>query len=516
MRTGWAPFCEHTPTPSRVCARLYPLAAVPPARRSAGRAVPRLTVARNMSPKRVYAGPRLPTVGHRRYDILLKEVIAAVRSSTSREDLLTLTLDGLRQITIANAIVVLEIRHGTGSASATVFGYDQRGIHPQRWTTFCDSVVRTIPPGTLIQDVIEDDLAIDGWGTYYFGDELDLFSPLFDVKEGGWLLGIRLPRPSAQHPNRGLFLWYTTGLRSERCPPGAEQDWRFLTLFQYCYDMASFSLRKAARTIIAHRQELIRTLAPSILNHEIHARVGYFLSGLSFLRDSLAAVVQSAALPPGSTLTGPCTELTDAIASLDNTIVHARELSAIAHSVLGLTRRIATGPCHPIDEITSALRLLSHSAGKAGITLVAPASVPDPIVVHTDPALLMHVIVNLVNNSIDALKLVHLSSYSQERRVAVSIGHDAQQELPVWIAVSDNGPGIAPEDAEKIYEPGITRKPGGHGLGLHICRIVVQYLGGTLTLTHLRDPTTFRICLPATSVHHTDLEQELRSEIEAP
>jgi signal transduction histidine kinase len=50
----------------------------------------------------------------------------------------------------------------------------------------------------------------------------------------------------------------------------------------------------------------------------------------------------------------------------------------------------------------------------------------------------------------------------------------------VAIAISDNGDGIAPQDVERIFEPFVTSKPHGIGLGLAICQSIVEAHGGRL------------------------------------
>ena len=67
----------------------------------------------------------------------------------------------------------------------------------------------------------------------------------------------------------------------------------------------------------------------------------------------------------------------------------------------------------------------------------------------------------------------------------------------VEIAVADTGPGIAPEVAERLFQPFVTSKAGGLGLGLSICRELVEAHGGRLTVSPVATGgTRFVIRLP--------------------
>ena len=67
------------------------------------------------------------------------------------------------------------------------------------------------------------------------------------------------------------------------------------------------------------------------------------------------------------------------------------------------------------------------------------------------------------------------------------------------VEVEDSGPGIAPEALESIFEPFITSKTEGLGIGLSICRSIVERHGGKISAANNLDRgATFSITLPVT------------------
>lgn len=466
-----------------------------------------------------YAGPKARRVGHRLYDELLKDIIRAVGANVSREDLISLLLERLPPLSHANAIAVLEATSGRTSAlptSAVIKGYDQRGVNPHRWRQFVQTHALSVPQNSLIHRVIEDGLEVDVWSVEHFKSDAQVLRPLFDIDRGGWIAGLQLPRATARHNHQAVFLWYQTGQDASRVAPGSEQDWRFLMLFRECYAMAGYNIRKVARSIIMQRQELLRSLTPGILNHEINARISFFKSGLELSEDSLTSQMKT--LNRLNISADDQEDLRDALRKISKQLLpQAARLKAISESVMGLTRRVASGPTDPVHEVKSALELLAHPAGDANVVMEI-RHVPDgDVEIVSDPALLMHILVNVVLNAIDALKPVPPSMDSVKQvLIDISRADNAASEFALHVDISDNGPGVTDTFEARIFEPGITTKKHGHGLGLAIGTMIASYLGGRLILLSPRNPTVFRLSLPAQSPKIADLEEELKNSEERP
>jgi two-component system NtrC family sensor kinase len=128
---------------------------------------------------------------------------------------------------------------------------------------------------------------------------------------------------------------------------------------------------------------------------------------------------------------------------------------------------------------------------------------PSPPLARIDASEFEQVIVNLINNSMHAIKRGGFIALSVKR---------SQNEIV--ITVSDNGAGIAPDDMDKIFQPFFTTKaPGeGTGLGLSVCYGMVQGWGGTIEASSMPGKGTDMIVrLPA--VLHTSGDDELNGAI---
>lgn len=98
-----------------------------------------------------------------------------------------------------------------------------------------------------------------------------------------------------------------------------------------------------------------------------------------------------------------------------------------------------------------------------------------PVDAYADRSKIQQVMLNLVNNAVQALR----SSDVQRRAIDVALTRPSQEWFRV--VVSDNGPGISQENSERLFSRMFTTKNDGMGLGLSICRSIVELHGGTLS-----------------------------------
>ena len=112
--------------------------------------------------------------------------------------------------------------------------------------------------------------------------------------------------------------------------------------------------------------------------------------------------------------------------------------------------------------------------------------------VHGDRVQLQQVMLNLILNAIEAMVGVD----AEVRTLVISTESSPSEGL--LVTVGDSGPGIAPEDRERVFESFYTTKAGGVGIGLSICRSIIDAHGGRLWAdAHQPRGAAFRFTLPA-------------------
>jgi len=148
---------------------------------------------------------------------------------------------------------------------------------------------------------------------------------------------------------------------------------------------------------------------------------------------------------------------------------------------------------HPLDVnqlVSEVIALYRSDLINRGVTVqfLLERDLPEAI---GDRVQLQQVLLNLVINACDAM-----SSLVGERKLTImsrSLG-EAEVEFSVW----DNGPGLAADRVEQVFEPFVTTKTDGMGLGLSVCKTIVKSHGGRIWAQHNDGPgASFHVALPA-------------------
>lgn len=146
-------------------------------------------------------------------------------------------------------------------------------------------------------------------------------------------------------------------------------------------------------------------------------------------------------------------------------------------------------PVDLVEVVEAARALVAPRCGHAGVDLVwrPPDGVPR---VEGDAGQLGEVVLNLVGNALDAAAPTEPGRGIVEIRLRTDAGR-------VLLEVLDTGPGPSPEVADRLFEPFVTGKPEGIGLGLAVVRQTVEAHGGRVGWSRDAGRTCFRIEMPA-------------------
>ena len=147
--------------------------------------------------------------------------------------------------------------------------------------------------------------------------------------------------------------------------------------------------------------------------------------------------------------------------------------------------------------IESVLPLVRLQARKSGTRIELDLPAPAPRV-SCDRTMLEQVLLNLTRNGIQAMEV---ATPLAERVLRIAV----RQTHPRWVTfgIADAGPGIPPEVAARLFTPFYTTRREGMGLGLSLCRTVIEQHGGALDFGPLPGGaagTEFRFTLPAPRV----------------
>ncbi|UCH41495.1 MAG: PhnD/SsuA/transferrin family substrate-binding protein [Gammaproteobacteria bacterium] len=183
--------------------------------------------------------------------------------------------------------------------------------------------------------------------------------------------------------------------------------------------------------------------------------------------------------------------LRDAIVKAGN---DARRAADIIKSLREFIKRedMRQGDIPIRDCIEPALELLRSKLKQQQIA-VELSFAPDAHWIHADRIQIEQVVVNLLLNAIDALQ--GADSGSAGKKIIVDVGKLDSRYIAV--AISDTGPGLTEDVAERLFDPFFTTKSEGMGMGLSISRSIVESHGGTIEyLLNQEQLPTIRFTLP--------------------
>lgn len=188
-------------------------------------------------------------------------------------------------------------------------------------------------------------------------------------------------------------------------------------------------------------------------------------------------------------------DVEEAARSIGQMIKSARRANEIVRQIRAMAqKRPAAFTRIALDDVVDeAVELMAREFQRNGVRCDVQRSREKPLV-HADNVQLQQVVINLLMNAVQAMA----EREGAPRRVVVATQTLNEQE--VQLSIEDSGPGIGEQDRERLFNPFFTTKANGMGMGLSICRSIVEAHGGSIGLDAAAAPgARFLITLPLES-----------------
>jgi len=227
----------------------------------------------------------------------------------------------------------------------------------------------------------------------------------------------------------------------------------------------------------ANRVATMGQLSASI-THEVKQPIG------AAVANALAALRFLARRPP---------ELEEVRETLEAIVEAGHRAGEIVDRIRGLIKKAPPRKeCLDINAgIREVIELTRGESVQNGISMQADLADGLPLI-EGDRVQLQQVILNLIVNAVEAM-----SGASDGTRELLVSSRKADPD-GVLVGVRDSGPGLAPETFEHVFDAFYTTKPGGLGMGLSICRSIIEAHGGRLWASaNLPRGASFQFALPA-------------------
>jgi len=406
------------------------------------------------------------------YDVLtaLYRVTGLVSRATTLDELLGNILEVVFDIVPADHGSVLSIEGGNGPLEPLAARCRHDAEHTVAISeTICREVVAN-GRGILTRDASEDDRFRGGDSIQLFGIRSAMCVPIRTPRQLFGVLYLDTRSPGSQFTERDLDLLSAIG--------------------------SEVGLAVENFRLIQHALEAERLAA-----------IGQAVAGLSHYTKNVLQSIEAARVLIDAAIADDDKEsLVEAWAALNE---NTELISELVLNMLSYSRRAepSRDVCNPNTIASQLVELLAPRASQHGTTLELHLDQAVPTTV-LDAGALHRSLLNLLTNAIDASAPAAADHTLSPGAVTISSLWDPDHRR-IGLAVTDNGPGIAPHELPRIFEPFFTTKGSrGTGLGLAVTRKIIEGLGGTINVQSTPGQgTTFTLSLPAASLQDGQVDR---------
>ena len=252
----------------------------------------------------------------------------------------------------------------------------------------------------------------------------------------------------------------------------------------------------------AQKMEALGTLVAGVA-HEINNPISLIMFNLPLVRrvwEDVLPIISENVSPSAARQYGgfPLTYLQSNFGQLiDDMDMAAGRVSKIVRDLKNFSRQSQVSEKEPLqinDAVANAVRLARTTVQKSGVDLRLDCKNNLPLIQGNLPSI-EQIVLNVLINAVQALD-------GEKGKIRIETGVRAS-DASVFVAVTDNGCGVSPSLADKLFDPFVTDKQnkGGTGLGLAVSYSLVRAHKGTITFDSTEGQgTTFTIWLPSHSV----------------
>jgi PAS domain S-box-containing protein len=274
----------------------------------------------------------------------------------------------------------------------------------------------------------------------------------------------------------GKVGWIAAGGRVERDPGGRATMLRGVSL--------DITDRQRAEQESARQQRELAHLSRVSILGELSGTLAHELN------QPLTAILGNAQVGSGS-LRAPSPDLVEMAAILDDIAHDAKRAGGIIHGMRAMFKKDTAPDPQPVDVNEAATQVLHllHSEIVARKVRLETRLEPGLPQVSAGRVEIQQVLINLIMNGLDAMK-----GQPGERRLEITT---CGMEHRIRVTVRDHGPGVPADMMERLFEPFVSTKQNGLGLGLAISRNIIQRFHGELRAeNHPEGGAVFECFLP--------------------